>query len=40
MGVTIKIERETKMDIIIRVRKIVGCINWREKISKKGNVLS
>ena len=40
MGVNIKIERERKMNILIRVKKMVERINWIEKVSKKGNVSS
>ena len=40
MDVSIKIEREWKMNILIGVTKSGWCINWREKAFKKGNVSS
>ena len=38
MGGCIEIEKERKMNILIGVGKVVECINWREKVFKKGNV--
>ena len=33
-------ERKKKMNILIGVRKVVVCINWRKKVIKKENVSS
>ena len=39
-GISIKIERERKINILIGGEKMVECINWTEKVSKKENVWS
>ena len=39
-GVSIQREREREINILNGVKKVVGCINWRDKVFKKGNVWS